>query len=184
MFSFYFEGLKPDTLYSIVVTNVDNSAILDTKKYRTLPNQNTDELRLAVGGDVGLDDAASKLTSYLNEFNPHVIILGGDNAYDDGMRTCFYSWDNLYDIMNELNTKLNRLVPLILTIGNHDVGYNALSDVKIDMTDTENLPYYFLYNPQHKSLGSSEIPLPKDRRSFHYHILGPSVHVHLDSGYI
>lgn len=59
-----------------MVTNVDNSAILDTKKYRTLPNQNTDELRLAVGGDVGLDDAASKLTSYLNEFNPHVIILG------------------------------------------------------------------------------------------------------------
>lgn len=86
--------------------------------------------------------------------------------------------------MNELNTQLNRLVPLILTIGNHDVGFNALAEVKIDMADTENLPYYFIYNPQHKSLGSSEIPIPKDRRSFHYHILGPTVHVHLDSGYI
>lgn len=52
------------------------------------------------------------------------------------MRTCFYSWDNLYDIMNELNTQLNRLVPLILSIGNHDVGYNALATVQIDMTDS------------------------------------------------
>lgn len=100
MFSFFFEGLKPDTLYSVVVKNIDNNAILDSKKYRTLPNQNANELRLAVGGDVGLDNAASKLTSYLKEFNPHVIILGGDNAYDDGMRTCYYSWDNLYDIMD------------------------------------------------------------------------------------
>lgn len=65
VFSFFFDGLKPDTLYSVVVKNIDNDAILDTKKYRTLPNQNADELRLAVGGDVGLDDAASKLTSYL-----------------------------------------------------------------------------------------------------------------------
>lgn len=70
------------------------------------------------------------------------------------MRTCFYSWDNLYDIMDELNTQLNRLVPLILSIGNHDVGYNALATVQIDMTDTQNIPYYFLYNPQHKSSGS------------------------------
>lgn len=116
--------------------NTDNDAILDTKKYRTLPGQNASELRLAVGGDVGLDDEASQLTSYLKEFNPHAIILGGDNAYDDGMRTCFYSWDNLYDIMNELNTQLNRLVPLILSIGNHDVGYNALATVQIDMTDS------------------------------------------------
>lgn len=58
-----------------------------------------------------------------------MIILGGDNAYDDAMRTCFYSWDDLYDMLDTLNVKLNRMVPLILTIGNHDVGYDALASV-------------------------------------------------------
>lgn len=52
------------------------------------------------------------------------------------MKTCFYSWDNLYDIMDELNSKLNRLVPLILSVGNHDVGFNAFAGVQIDMSET------------------------------------------------
>lgn len=63
------------------------------------------------------------------------MILGGDNTYDDGMRTCFYSWDTLYDMMDELNGKLDRIVPLIMSIGNHDVGYHALASVKIDFND-------------------------------------------------
>ncbi len=87
-----------------------------------------------------------------------MIILGGDNAYDDGMSTCFYSWDNLYDIMAEMETHVGRIVPLVLTIGNHDVGFNALANVKIDMNNYDELPYYFMFNPQHKSLGSTQIP--------------------------
>lgn len=51
------------------------------------------------------------------------------------MRTCFYSWDTLYDMLDILNYKLNRLVPVIFTVGNHDVGYQALANVKIDFKD-------------------------------------------------
>lgn len=113
-----------------------------------------------------------------------MILIGGDNAYDDGMNTCFYSWDDMYELFEELNNRVDRLVPLVLSIGNHDVGYDALSDVKIDFNDPTDLPYYFLFNPQHTSSNPSKIPEPKDRLSYHYHILGPTVHLHLDSGYI
>jgi hypothetical protein len=86
----------------------------------------------------------------LVDYDPHVLIIGGDNAYDNGMRTCFYSCDNLYDIFNSLNRDLNGMVPVIFSVGNHDVGFDALAGVKIDFSNTENLPYYFLYYPQHK----------------------------------
>ena len=82
-----------------------------------------------MGGDVGLDEDAWKLTSYLVDYNPHVILMGGDIAYDDGMSTCFNSWDNFYDIFDDLNSKLNRIIPMILTVGNHDVGFDALATV-------------------------------------------------------
>ena len=49
-----------------------------------------------VGGDIGIEKDASTLISYLTSYDPHVILIGGDNAYDDGMNTCFYSWDDMY----------------------------------------------------------------------------------------
>jgi hypothetical protein len=64
-----------------------------------------------------------------------VIIIGGDVVYDDGMKNCYYSWDTFYDLFDILNNKLNRIVPMIMTIGNHDVGYNALANVKVNFND-------------------------------------------------
>lgn len=72
------------------------------------------------------------LTEQLISYNPDIILIGGDIAYDDGMRSCYYSWDNFYDIFHHLNTKIGRLVPLVLTIGNHDVGFDALTNISLN----------------------------------------------------
>lgn len=87
-------------------------------------------------------------------------------------------------MLDILNNKLNRLVPVVFSVGNHDVGYHALASVKIDFKDIEDIPYYFLFNPQHTLLGRNEVPDVKERLSYHYHVLGPTVHAHLDSGYV
>jgi hypothetical protein len=50
------------------------------------------------------------------------------------------------------------MVPVIFSVGNHDVGFDALAGVKIDFSNTENLPYYFLYHPQHKLDNRTEAP--------------------------
>ena len=76
-----------------------------------------------------MNEDAVKLTSYLVDYDPHVILIGGDIAYDDGMDTCFYSWDNFYNIFEDLNRNVSRIVPIVLTVGNHDVGFDALADV-------------------------------------------------------
>jgi len=40
-----------------------------------------------------------------------------------------------------------------------------------------------MYNPQHLN-GSGKVPSLQERAPNHTHIIGPTVHVHLDSGYI
>jgi len=47
------------------------------------------------------------------------------------MRTCYYSWDNFYNLFEDLNNKLGRLVPIIMSIGNHDVGFDSMATVQI-----------------------------------------------------
>lgn len=53
-----------------------------------------------------------------------------------------------------LNKKLNRLVPVIFSIGNHDVGFDALATVKLNFNNPDDIPYYFLFNPQEKPNGT------------------------------
>lgn len=90
------------------------------------------------------------MTSYLKDFAPDVIILGGDTVYDNGLRTCYYSWDIFYSMFKPVYIHLDRLVPLVLSIGNHDVGFDALDPVQLSLTN-EYIPLFFLYNPQHLS---------------------------------
>ena len=119
-------------------------------------------------------------------FDPDVVLIGGDIAYDDALRACAYSWDNFYWNIENLDLLMNRTVPIVLSIGNHDVGYDALSTSKIDKEDVEKVPLFFLYNPQHFDRHSSEkkVPTFADRSSIHYHVIGNTVHLHLDSGYM
>lgn len=86
---------------------------------------------MAIGGDLGMNKNGEIMTSYLNDFAPDVIILGGDTVYDDGMRSCYYSWDNFYRMFEPVYEKLNRLVPIVMSIGNHDVGFDAFSAANI-----------------------------------------------------
>lgn len=90
---------------------------------------------MAVGGDVSMTQEGKKITSNLYDFNPDIIIIGGDNAYDDGMRTCWYSWDNFYSLFDDLNNKLGRLVPIVMSVGNHDVGYDAMATVSTSLEE-------------------------------------------------
>ncbi len=58
---------------------------------------------MAVGGDLAMTQEGIKITRNLVKFNPDIIILGGDISYDDGMRNCYYSWDNFYNLFDDLN---------------------------------------------------------------------------------
>jgi predicted MPP superfamily phosphohydrolase len=138
---------------------------------------------MAVGGDVAMTKDGLTLINYFADYDPDLILLGGDIAYDNGYRSCYYSWDNFYDMFDSINKKLNRIVPIVLSVGNHDVGLPVMRKLKIPF-NIEDIPYYFLYHPQHSSNDSHNIPAPENRSTFHIHKIGPMLHFHLDSGYL
>lgn len=113
-----------------------------------------------------------------------MIVLGGDTTYDDGMRSCYSNWDELYTMFENIYEKIGRLVPLVMSVGNHDVGFDALTDNAISTAD-EDIPLFFYFNPQHSSTDAkTDIPKLDSRSSFHYHKIGPSLMFNLDSGYV
>lgn len=85
-------------------------------------------------------------------------------------------------MFEEVNKKLDRIVPLVLSVGNHDVGFDAMTENTIS-TSIEDYPLFFIYNPQHTS-PTNDVPKYDSRRSYHYHKIGPTLHLSLDSGYI
>lgn len=123
--------------------------------YKTVPNATASEVRLAMGGDLGMNKNGITMTSYLSSYNPDIIILGGDTVYDNGMRSCYYSWDIFYGMFEPVYESLNRLVPLVMSVGNHDVGFDALTQTSITATQ-EEMPLFFIFNPQHSSPNNPE----------------------------
>ena len=52
-----FDGLTGNTTYKLVVSAAD-STVLKEINYKTVPDNDTSELRLAIGGDVGMTKSA------------------------------------------------------------------------------------------------------------------------------
>lgn len=141
-------------------------------------------MKIIIGGDVGLTDHGRNMFRNIGETNPDLIILGGDIAYDNAMTYCYYAWDNFYSLLDKVNTANNRLVPFIMAIGNHDIGWNSYAKVS-HKRPTEKGPWYFAYNPQHFADGTNDkIPSIGDRRTYTYHKVGRNAIITLDSQYV
>ena len=77
--------------------------------------------------NAGFTVNGKNLTSNLANYNIDLIIIGGDVAYDDGMNTCYYSWDTFFSMFDDLTRQKNRLIPIMTSVGNHDVRPPRLS---------------------------------------------------------
>lgn len=62
---------------------------------------------------------------------PDIIIIGGDITYDDANINCYYSWDGVLNLFTNSFQNIGRTIPIIIGVGNHDVGMNALSGASI-----------------------------------------------------
>ena len=89
--------------------------------------------------------------------------------------------------MEDLSTTLNYLTPLILGVGNHDVGLNNLAEVELKFDS--NTPLYLQFFPQHfrTSVNGTmlpEVPEINERKTYFYHDFGNILYLSLDSGYL
>jgi hypothetical protein len=122
-------NLKPNTKYLIKVF-YDNQ-FWTNAIYKTLPDDPSVPLKMINAGDSGYTEPAIKLTKIIATLKPDVFFIGGDIAYDDNMPACVYTWDYYLKLYGSLTTTVGYLMPLVLTVGNHDVGLNELPGINI-----------------------------------------------------
>jgi len=184
MHSAYLNNLLPNTTYSFEIYY--DGKMQRNGTYLTLPNQELQrDITLATGGDAGTAAKAKNMTNALIYYKPDAIMVGGDLAYDNGMRSCYYSWDLFIWMFESVNEKMGRVIPLMFSIGNHDLGFNAMQDVEVDIT--QNLYYIFFPQESKKSPDGTllaQVPDLGERLSYNYHTLGNTIHFSLDSGYM
>jgi len=128
------------------------------------------------------------MTAIAATLNPDVILIGGDFAYDNGLQSCYYCFDQtLWNIEQDIFGQNGYIVPMVISIGNHEVGLNSLSEYS--MTIDESGPLFVSFFPQHSSTDSNgnlvfETPAVSQRRSYHYHTFGSVLLLSLDTGYL
>jgi hypothetical protein len=160
--------------------------------YQTLPDKDsTSNFNLIYGGDLGYSKASITLSKTSAEKDPKAIIIGGDVSYDDGHAYCYHTFDLTMKIFQDyINDKLGRLVPLIVAVGNHDVGWNSMAQVNVAVN--ENGPSYYSGYAQHYpgeenytgNAIEAKIPAVSQRKTYHAHMLGKVLNVVLDAGYV
>jgi acid phosphatase type 7 len=111
-------GLKPASLYQFRFGS--NSR---TYSFRTMPVDLTAPVRFVVGGDTRHRKAWMEETNQqaLRQ-DPDFVVWGGDLAYADGRPDRLNRWEEWFDaIRNTLITDAGRVIPILVTIGNHEV---------------------------------------------------------------
>jgi len=181
------KGLEAQSVYFYRVV-YDGQAHYNST-YKTLPKEGEHEpVIMVLGGDVGSSDIGLSVTESLQKVGvPDVLVIGGDAAYDDGLQACYYSWDLYLHTFENLNSVVNRTIPFIISVGNHDIGFNSMSMATVDENE---LPLYYLFVPQHYKIDEktgeyvTEVPEMDKRKTIFYHLIGNTIQLSLDSGYV
>jgi len=111
------EGLTPDTQYRFRFGE-------DSKSYlfRTMPAVLDRPLRFINGGDTKPNESFLRMNKVARGYDPAFIVWGGDLAYCDGNPKRVGSWYAWFDGIKEtLVHEDGRVIPIIVTIGNHEI---------------------------------------------------------------
>ena len=176
-------GLKPNAKYLLKV-KYDNQFYTNAI-YKTLPSDPKVPITMINGGDSGYTHASHNLSKLVVNYKPDIFFMGGDIAYDNNIPACAYTWDFFLSMIEGISNEVGYIIPLVLTVGNHDVGLNELSGTNVSLDNTA----YFKYFPQqfHRDANGSitdKVPPVNARRSYLHFKFGNVVYLTLDSGYL
>ncbi len=157
-------GLSPGATYYFVAGGNEGS-VSQEYSFRTIRNDGG-PIRFVTGGDMSVGPRPLKLMQFAAKYEPDFVLVGGDIAYANDKLEEWSKWDRwIGNWSHGLTSLAGRLTPMVLAIGNHEVGDNP-GEPK------DRARFYFAYFPQG---GESYF-----RRQF-----GPHLTVYaLDSGHI
>jgi len=212
--SAFLHSLAPAETYSFAVQLLQDDSLLDiskTFKFRTGPGQ-AQPFTVSVGGDAGNTGAARDINVQTAAQNPLFAIQAGDLAYDNAIPSCYACWDSWLSSWAEtMVTTDGHMIPVLTTIGNHDVGSNDGQGAYFTSTSPASpssssssllpsallthlapsfapsrVPLYLYFFPHHSVPGQpTAVPPPAMRSFYHSHVVGTSsVFLCLDSGHV
>ena len=179
-------NLTPNTNYTFQI-NWNNNEIGSQYNFSTQPDINSlKTITIISGGDVGYTSLARSMIGVARQNNPDLILIGGDFAYDNGVQSCYYAFDQLlWYIENNIFIPMQNLVPMVISIGNHEVGLNSISGYNFEIN--QESPLFFFFFPQNSvsdQYGNPQVPSLTQRLSYHYHTFGNILLTSLDTGYV
>jgi hypothetical protein len=173
------EGLSASTTYRFTLTS-ENWPVY---KY-TYTTPNLTNYKIVNGGDAGNSDFTTQMIeNVVGKENADLIMIGGDITYDQNSPSCFRAWDYMMNIL-PINVANNdgsiRIIPLLLAVGNHDLGATTYSVDTVRVTEHE--PVFMHYYPQNTDLFFN-VPKMKDRKTYFVQNFGEMLILTLDIGY-
>jgi hypothetical protein len=137
------ENLNPATSYEI---KFDEGGTVYF--FNTMPASTTNgPVRIAIGGDtMHKKEMLERTNKQVVKYDPHFVVMGGDMAYENGSPDAVqkvYDW--LDGCMNTLITEDNRIIPVVVGLGNHEVagGYYSPEKFSGNNEDREKYAPYF-----------------------------------------
>lgn len=114
-------GLQPGREYQFQIANAAR-----VYRFRTMPSKATETFQFVSGGDAGVDQHAINTNILAAKQEPYFALIAGDLAYDNGRspETFAKYLQNYHEHMIDVQ---GRLIPMVVTIGNHEVdgGYKT-----------------------------------------------------------
>ncbi|MBS0628597.1 MAG: metallophosphoesterase [Verrucomicrobia bacterium] len=117
-------GLEPDTSYMLRLSGGEEY------QFRTLPEKLDRPLKVAIGGDAYYNpETNEQMNKEVASREPDFVIMAGDIAYTEGIKYALRPrswkidrWAQFFEAWSrDMVTKEGRLIPIVATLGNHDI---------------------------------------------------------------
>ena len=127
-------GLMPNTIYYFVIKDSEN--VSRKMSFRTMPDNPYERLSIVAGGDSrNHREARRNANTMVAKLRPHLVMFGGDMTGGDNSD----QWKKWFDDWQETIGKDGRIIPIIVTRGNHESSNQSLKNL-FDVA-AENLYY-------------------------------------------
>ncbi|MCC6137697.1 MAG: metallophosphoesterase family protein [Bdellovibrionaceae bacterium] len=141
---FSLKNLSPDTMYFFNYKD-ETHTLPKELSFKTLPATNK-PVEFVQGGDMSASTNVETVGLQAITNDTMALLIGGDVAYEDGKLSNFKLWLKWFSIMNRtMKTPNGRLIPLLVSVGNHEVNTQSSTNFFVRAPFFMNL---FLQNGQ------------------------------------
>ena len=135
------DGLDPATDYEFAIARPPNGSNVPLR-FRTAPKERPKEFSFVAGGDMSASKVARRMNRVAGQLDPMFALLGGDLAYANGKNLkAWHDW--LDNWRQQAVTKDGRLVPMVIAIGNHELGSELDEDRAAELGVPKNSQFFF-----------------------------------------